>query len=78
MPGFIKDADCSVIAVQNVCLSYYFALPNKLFESAIGGSPNRGRKLLVEIRRFVEENGVGVIMDETDPKDIARAIQTLS
>jgi glycosyltransferase involved in cell wall biosynthesis len=76
VPGFIKDADCSVIAVQNVCLSYYFALPNKLFESAIGGVPIAAGRL-VEIRRFVEENGVGVIMDETDPKDIARAIQEI-
>jgi glycosyltransferase involved in cell wall biosynthesis len=76
VPGFIRDADCSVIAVQNVCLSYYFALPNKLFESAIGGVPIAAGKLL-EIRRFVEENGVGVIMDETDPKDIARAIQQI-
>jgi glycosyltransferase involved in cell wall biosynthesis len=76
VPGFIRDADCSVIAVQNVCLSYYFALPNKLFESAMGGVPVAGAKL-VEIRRFIEENGVGIIMDETDPRDIARAIQEL-
>jgi glycosyltransferase involved in cell wall biosynthesis len=32
---------------------------------------------LVELERFVNENSVGLIMDETDPKDIARAIDEI-
>lgn len=73
---FISSADCSVIAVQNVCLSYYFAMPSKLFESVLAGLPIAAARL-VEMERFVRENGIGVVMDETDPKDVARAIQEL-
>jgi glycosyltransferase involved in cell wall biosynthesis len=73
---FVSGADCSVVAIQNVCLSYYFCLPNKLFESVLAGLPIAAANLL-ELRRFVEDIGVGVVMDETDPKDIARAIGEL-
>jgi len=66
-------ADCSVIAIQNVCLSYYYCFPNKLFESVLAGLPVAVADLL-ELRRFVDQYGVGLVMDETDPKAIAGAI----
>jgi glycosyltransferase involved in cell wall biosynthesis len=70
---FIRSADLSVIPIQNVCLSYYFCFPNKLLESIFAGLPVAVARL-VELERFVDRHGVGVIMDETDPKSIAAAI----
>ena len=74
--GFVAVADCSVIAIQNVCLSYYFCFPNKLLESSITGVPVAVARL-IELERFVEKYGVGAVMDETDPVAIAATIQKI-
>lgn len=75
--GYIGTADVSVLPIQNVCLSYYYCMPNKLLESVFAGVPVAVADLL-EMRRFVEANGCGVVMDETDPDGIARAIEHVS
>jgi glycosyltransferase involved in cell wall biosynthesis len=74
--SFISTADCSVIPVQNVCLSYYFCLPNKLFESVMASVPVAAASLL-ELRRFLEQYDVGVLMDERDPVAVAAAIRQI-
>jgi glycosyltransferase involved in cell wall biosynthesis len=74
--GFIRDADASVMAIQNVCLSYYFCFPNKLLESIFAGLPVAVADL-VELRRFVEENPVGLVMNERDPRSIASTLELL-
>ena len=71
--SFIADADLSVIPIQNVCLSYALCFPNKLLESVFAGLPVVAADL-VELRRFLEENPVGVVTDEGDPAAIAQAI----
>ena len=74
--SFIRNADCSVMAIQNVCLSYYFCFPNKLLESVLAGLPVAVANL-PELRAFVEGHGVGVVMDETDSQSIAGAIENV-
>ncbi len=74
--SFVSTADCSVIAIQNVCLSYYFCFPNKLLESVISGVPVAVARL-VELERFVGKFPVGVTMDEKDPASIAAAIREI-
>ena len=71
---FVSTADCSVIAIQNVCLSYYFCFPNKLLESVISGIPIVAARL-VELERFVGRFQVGIVVDETNPYSIAAGIR---
>ncbi|ODR97396.1 hypothetical protein AUC69_12350 [Methyloceanibacter superfactus] len=71
--SFISSGDISLVPIQNVCLSYYYCLPNKLLESAIARLPVVVSNL-PELKRFVEISESGVVMDETDPRGIARAI----
>lgn len=74
LPKLIADADVSVIPIQNVCLSYWHCLPNKLFESAVAGLP-----MVVsdfpDMREFVEGNDIGAVCDPSDPRSIAEAIR---
>jgi glycosyltransferase involved in cell wall biosynthesis len=72
--NFISDADCSVMAIQNVCLSYYFCFPNKLLESVLSGLPVVAADLY-ELRRFVVQYNVGVVVDERDPRSIADGVR---
>ena len=74
--GFLEDADASVIPIQNVCLSYAFCFPNKLLESVFAGVPVAVSDL-VELRRFVTEHNVGVVMDERTAATIALALREL-
>jgi glycosyltransferase involved in cell wall biosynthesis len=74
VPRFISDADCSVIAIQNVCLSYYYCFPNKLLESVFAGLPVVAARL-VELEKFIAKYSVGIIADETDPEALAIAIR---
>lgn len=71
--SYIRTADISVLPIQNVCLSYYYCMPNKLLESVFAGIPVAVADL-VEMRRFVEAYQCGLVMDQTDPESIASAI----
>ena len=69
-----RMADVGVCPIQDASLSYRYAMPNKLFEMAFTGMPICVSNL-PEMARFVLENEVGVVMDQTDPIDIARALR---
>ena len=72
----ISSADVSVIPFQDATLSYRHAMPNKLFEAAFAGLPISVADL-PDMRRFVEELGIGRAMDQTDPQSIASNIEHL-
>ena len=74
--GYIATCDVSVLPIQNVCLSYYYCMPNKLLESVFANIPVAVADLL-EMRRFVEAFRCGLVMDEKSPDSIANAIKSI-
>lgn len=73
---YISKADFSVLPIQNVCLSYYYCMPNKLFESVLAGLPVSVSNLK-DMKEFVEHWQCGLVFDETDPLDIAATLKKL-
>ena len=71
--SFVRTGDISLIAIQDVCLSYRFCFPNKLLESLLSSLPVVVSGL-VELERMIDRTHAGVVVDETDPADIARGI----
>jgi glycosyltransferase involved in cell wall biosynthesis len=71
---FLATADIGVIPIQDVCLSYRYCLPNKLFELTFAAIPACVSNL-PEMRAVVEYCNTGIVMNERDPKDIARAMR---
>ena len=67
------SADLSVVPTQGVCMSYRFEASNKIFQSLMAGVP-LAMSDHEEMRRLVEEWGVGVLFDERDPKAIADCV----
>lgn len=57
--SFIAGADIALVFIEPICLSYEYALPNKLFESIQAGIPIMGSNL-IEIKKIVDENEVGL------------------
>ncbi len=66
----LRTADVGVIAYQNICLNHEYCMPNKLFECALAGVPLAVANL-TDLRTFVTRLGIGLVMDETDPRSIA-------
>jgi glycosyltransferase involved in cell wall biosynthesis len=69
--NFIYGADFALVYIEPVCLSYEYALPNKLFESVQAGVPVLGSSL-VEIERIVNGYEIGVCF--SDASDLANKV----
>ena len=66
-------ADLGLALIQNVSLSYYLSLPNKLFEYVAAGLPVVASDF-PELRGVVEGRGLGTVCAADDPEAIADAI----
>ena len=69
----ISLCDVSLIPVQNTCLSYDYALPNKLFQSVRAGLPIIATPL-TEISAFIKYHQVGQVAQGFSAEDIAAAL----
>ncbi len=74
--GVTAGADVGVLPLDDVCLSYHYALPNKLFEYLRAGLPVAATDL-PEIRRVVAGAGVGLLSPPGDAHALARNLETL-
>ncbi|HHS98084.1 MAG TPA: glycosyltransferase WbuB [Chloroflexi bacterium] len=76
LPSYTASADVGLSLIQNTCRSYYFALPNKIFEYLQAGIPVIGSDL-PEIARVIRTYQVGVVVDPEDPQAVADALRRL-
>ena len=70
---YVASADIGVVPTQACCLSYEFESSNKIFHCVMAGVP-LAMSDHVEKRILNESFGLGVLFDETNPKDIAKVI----
>jgi glycosyltransferase involved in cell wall biosynthesis len=69
-----SHATVGLAMINNICLSYFYSLPNKIFESMHAGLPVVASDF-PEIKRIVEGYEVGVTCDPEDAAAIAAAIR---
>ena len=74
--AYTASADVGLSLIENTCLSYYWCLPNKVFEYVAAGLPVLVSKL-PEMERFVNSNAVGVVIDELRPQSVAAGLAEL-
>lgn len=60
--NYTAAADVGVCLIENISISYYHALPNKLFEYIMAGIPVISSSL-PQMKRVVEQYNVGVCVD---------------
>jgi glycosyltransferase involved in cell wall biosynthesis len=74
--AYTASADVGVEPTQSNCLSYRYALGNKIFEYLMAGLPIAVSDQ-PQRRQIVEKYGVGEVFDEKDPRSIAQAIDSI-
>jgi glycosyltransferase involved in cell wall biosynthesis len=73
---FTASADIGVSLIENICQSYYYSLPNKLFEYLQAGIPVVASNF-PEMKRIVTQYGVGVTVNPASPEDLTNALRLL-
>jgi glycosyltransferase involved in cell wall biosynthesis len=73
---YTGSADYGISFIEDLCLSYRYCLPNKLFEYLMAGIPVLVSNL-VEMREFVETEGVGVVADDNSVNGFLGAVGRL-
>lgn len=74
--NYTKKADVGILLEEPVGLSFKYALPNKLFDYIHCELPILAFPLL-EVKKIIELNNIGVLVENHEPKHIAEKIHTL-
>lgn len=74
--SFSSGADVGIIPILNICRSYYYCNPGKLFEFMAAGLPLAVSNL-AQLSDWVKTRSLGVIFNPEDPKDIATKLLPL-
>ena len=72
--NYTAAADAGLSLIENISISYYHALPNKLFEYIMAGLPVLSSNL-PQMKKIVEQFKVGEVVDIEQSVQIASAIQ---
>lgn len=75
LPAYTASADIGLCLIENLCLSYNYCLPNKLFEYLMAGLPVLVSDLQ-ELHRFARQYPVGPIVTP-DAQAIRNAVMAL-
>ena len=70
------SADVMLMAIQPTSINHRYTTPQKLWEAIAAGTPVVATDL-PGMAEIVRETGCGVLVDATDPADIARAIREI-
>lgn len=71
-----QSADVGLCLLENMGLSYYYSLPNRIFDYLHAGVPVLASDF-PEIRNFVGTFKTGVLTDKTDPDSIAELLKKM-
>ncbi len=74
LPNYVSSADVGLCLIEDMCLSYRYCLPNKLFEYAMGGLPVIVSDL-PEMRDKVEHYNCGIVCRDFSEEGILESVE---
>ena len=74
--NYTAAGDIGLAIIENISISYYHALPNKLFEYIMAGLPVISSNL-PQMKKIVDQYKIGEVIDPENPKEIETALQKL-
>jgi len=75
--NYTSSADIAFSLIENTCLSYYYCLPNKLFEYTMAGVPVIVTNLF-EMEKLVTKHKIGYVIDKFDGNSLSKLITQTS
>ncbi|MFN8629423.1 MAG: glycosyltransferase [Chloroflexota bacterium] len=75
VPAWTASADVTLIALPPTSLNQRLTTPNKIWESLTGGTPVVVGRENTTIRKIVEADRLGAVVDPRDPPDFARGLR---
>ena len=72
----LSSADCGIAPIINICLSYYYCAPNKLFEFVQARLPILASNF-PEMQKVVNDFDLGATFDPEDPDNIEKVIKEM-
>ena len=75
--NYTASADVGISIIENVCLSYYYCMPNKMFEYAMAGIPTIVSNMK-EMSHFVNTYKAGAVIEENKVEYLRKAITDIS
>ena len=70
---YTSSADIGISLIENTCLSYYYCMPNKLFEYAMAGLPVIVSNMK-DMSELVDKNNMGTVISDFSPEGINKAV----
>lgn len=70
---YTSSADVGISLIENTCLSYYYCMPNKLFEYAMAGLPVLVSNMK-DMSELVTKNNMGKVITSLSARDINRVL----
>lgn len=74
---YTSSADVGISLIENVCLSYYYCLPNKIFEYTIAEIPMIVSNML-DMANYVRENKIGIVAESFSIEDITKSVEEMA
>jgi glycosyltransferase involved in cell wall biosynthesis len=74
--SYLSSADCGIAPIMNICLSYYYCAPNKLFEFIQARLPILASNF-PEMEKVVNDFNLGLTFDPSDPDNIETVIREM-
>lgn len=72
---YTASADVGISLIENICLSYYYCMPNKLFEYCMAGLPILASNMK-DMSQIINENDIGIVIEELSVKGVNEAIDS--
>lgn len=73
---YVGAADIGMVNIENISLSYFYSLPNKLFENIQAETPVIGSNF-PELKKVINTYGLGLTCDTNSSEDLIKAIKEL-
>ena len=73
---YTNSCNYGIMAIQNMCQSYYYCLPNKFFQTAQNKIPIIASNF-PELEKIIKENGLGYTFEPENRSDIADKVNKM-
>ena len=73
---YTKNADYGLLFIENTCLSYYYCMPNKMFEYLMAEIPVIASNTK-DVKSFVNKKQVGEVAESNDVYGLINAINKI-